>query len=430
MALAPKLDGYEFIELLGEGWFGQVWKAWDQTLQRHVAVKLLSREKYSSAAVDGLIEEARKMAELAKRDYLVKVFHAKKGITNCFVVMEYVDGGDLGSRTSAMDPMPWRQAVKYTLHAATGLAGLHKEGYVHRDIKPDNLLLDTKTDQGLLGDFGLAATVTAVPGRAGARAYLAPEVRNNAPHSVKSDVYSLSASLYHFVVGYPPGREPDPREALQRQGIPDPLQRAILSGLEPDPEYRNDLASLIGLLADCYWFPVRERLSTLPLYEKSKVGLRTSVHIADESTPTRFHPFNRDQLNSQIFKTGALVKIETVGNAEGHLTMLVLDSLDNLTIGFPQNGIGGNEIRAAQPHRFVFELTRPAGTTTFFVVWTREDVRLAPDQWRGWLEGSQEMELAEEKAIRTRGAKLLEHRVGRIPRKSYDYTEVRISHLS
>jgi serine/threonine protein kinase len=103
----PKLDGFEFLEYLGGGTFGQVWKALDVKMQVHWAVKVLHKDRFREVDARRLLEEAQVMARLPRHRNRIAVHQFKDGTTNSFLVMDYVSGGALSRLTSPSRPLPW-----------------------------------------------------------------------------------------------------------------------------------------------------------------------------------------------------------------------------------------------------------------------------------------------------------------------------------
>ncbi|HKB37386.1 MAG TPA: protein kinase, partial [Gemmataceae bacterium] len=137
----PKLNGFEFLQCLGKGAFGVVWLARDLTLDTFRAIKIVDPERFREQDVRRLIAEARAQAQLPHHRNRVIVHQIKDGITNCFLVMDYLAGGPLDRLTSLQRPMPWPQAVRYIAGVGDGLLEVHERGFLHRDIKPSNILL-------------------------------------------------------------------------------------------------------------------------------------------------------------------------------------------------------------------------------------------------------------------------------------------------
>ena len=234
-AIKPRLDGFEFLEHLGEGKFGQAWKAWDVKMKVFRAIKVLAKERFRECDARRLLEEAQTLAQLPKHRNRLAVHHFKDGVTNSFLIMDYVPGGDLRRRTSPDHPLPWGQAARYVAAVADALRDVHARGILHRDIKPANILWDPEPDEAVLGDFGIAVPSDLAGQGGGTRGYIAPEVYWGAA-SFPSDVYSLAATLLHLVTGEHPGEDAVPPDYANWPTLPEELRRIILAGLEPEPE--------------------------------------------------------------------------------------------------------------------------------------------------------------------------------------------------
>jgi aurora kinase len=177
---APRLDGFEFLEYLGGGKFGQVWKARDTKLHVFRAVKVLHKNLLPEADAQRLLREAQTMAQLPRHRNRVQVHHFKEGVTNSFLVMDYVEGGALSGLAQSGRPLPWGRAARWVAGVADALLDVHAQEIVHLDVKPDNVLYDPATDEALLGDFGIAVSLTEGSRGGGTRGYAAPEVRQGA----------------------------------------------------------------------------------------------------------------------------------------------------------------------------------------------------------------------------------------------------------
>ncbi|HEX7449172.1 MAG TPA: bifunctional serine/threonine-protein kinase/formylglycine-generating enzyme family protein [Pirellulales bacterium] len=204
------LGNYVLLDTLGAGGMGRVFKARHRRLDRIVALKTLTEQ---SAADDELIERFRReawaVAQLAHPN-IVAAYDADEADGLHFLVMEFVDGPNLSDLVRRRGPLPIDEAVRYTLDAARGLAYAHAQGFVHRDVKPSNLVLDASGLVKLL-DLGLARAATAA--NAGAELTLAGDVVGTAEYmapeqafdtrsvDARADIYSLGATLYRLVTG-------------------------------------------------------------------------------------------------------------------------------------------------------------------------------------------------------------------------------------
>lgn len=190
--LAPGdvLGRYEIQELLGAGAMGRVYAAYERALDRRVAIKVLIEEDG-----DRLVEEARAMARL-NHPNVVTVHEVATGESGAYVVMELVSGASLRSWVSS--PRPWREVVRVLTDVARGLAAVHAAGVVHRDVKPDNMIVD-RDGRVRVGDFGDESI-------AGTPAYMAPEVVRGERANAASDQYSFGAMAYELLAGRRPAK--------------------------------------------------------------------------------------------------------------------------------------------------------------------------------------------------------------------------------
>lgn len=222
---------YEVKERLGQGGMGSVYRAWDPELQRDVAIKVLKRE-VTPEDTEAIQTEAKALARLGHPN-VVAVYDL--GVTDgqLYVAMQYIPGTDLRRRTSEGEALAWQAAIDMFIAAGRGLAAAHAAGVVHRDFKPENVLVG---DDGriVLADFGLARQ----PGRdddrveiAGTYQYMAPEVRRGRPADTASDQYSFCASIWRTL---DPATEPGAPSPVMEELV----QRCLRRGLDPDPEAR------------------------------------------------------------------------------------------------------------------------------------------------------------------------------------------------
>jgi tRNA A-37 threonylcarbamoyl transferase component Bud32 len=198
---------YEVVRPLGHGAMATVDLAHDVELDRPVALKRLAE---NFARDDGLrrrfVREARLAARLA-HPHVVRVFDVGEDDGRPFIAMEYVEGETLADLVARRGPLPAAEAARLGMHMCAGLAAAHAAGLVHRDVKPQNLLLGT--DGALkLGDFGIAAghegTRLTVAGTVlGTAGYLAPEQARGEQVTAAADIYAVGAVLYELLTGGP-----------------------------------------------------------------------------------------------------------------------------------------------------------------------------------------------------------------------------------
>ncbi len=262
-----RLARYEIRGTLGRGGLGVVWRAWDPLLGREVALKVLHGARARAGATDpgrdALLLEARSLAQVSSPN-IVPVFDVGTADGVVYLAMELVDGGHLRSWLAAARRSV-AEIVAIFAGAATGLAAVHRAGLVHRDFKPENVLID-RSGRARVADFGLARALPADPsltghGRgeseddtddgmvAGTLAYMAPELLRGQRATIASDVWAFAVALHECLFQQRPfagttvmamleaiERGPAVPQALDRRG--GALRRVILRGVATDPRAR------------------------------------------------------------------------------------------------------------------------------------------------------------------------------------------------
>jgi hypothetical protein len=248
--LAPTtlVDRYRIERRLGAGGMGVVYAASDIHLGRAVAIKVVGSRIDAGAGQGRLVHEAQAMAKL-RHPNLATVHDIGVSADRLFVVMDLVEGGTLADWLTAA-PRSWRDVVVVYLQAARGLAAAHAAGVVHRDFKPENVLLGTD-GVARVSDFGVAGTLhdVAKPGGiVGTPGYIAPEILRREPIDGRADQFSFCVAVYASLYGQRPF-EPvdDGRRIAETQGRlrappvgPGPrwLARMLARGLADDPRER------------------------------------------------------------------------------------------------------------------------------------------------------------------------------------------------
>jgi eukaryotic-like serine/threonine-protein kinase len=241
---------YRLEELQGHGPMSEVWRAHDDTLDRTVALKILS----PTADLDRFRREAKVLATLAHEN-IMRVFDYGEDEAGPFMALEWLPGGTLESRL-ANGPLPPDETHRIAVGIASGLAQLHARGLVHRDLKPANILFDEE-GRPKLGDFGLArrtagaGTLTEAGTVLGTAAYLSPEQAAGEPAGAASDVYSFGVILFKMLTGALPfvadealallnmhRQTPPPAVETVQPDAPPELAALTAAALRKDPAQR------------------------------------------------------------------------------------------------------------------------------------------------------------------------------------------------
>ena len=203
------LPGYTFLEEIGGGSAGVVYRARQESLKRDVAVKVLRTAGADEKQIARQRQEAQILGRL-QHPNVVHIYEVLQSRGRLYLVMELVPGSTLAQRINAR-PLPPRQAAQLAQTLAETIQAVHAAGVLHRDLKPSNVLL-TETGQVKVTDFGLAklqsssATLTAPDSIVGTPSYMPPEQAGGDHHAIgpAADVYSLGAILYELLSGRPP----------------------------------------------------------------------------------------------------------------------------------------------------------------------------------------------------------------------------------
>jgi serine/threonine-protein kinase len=295
LALQTALAGeYSLQRELGRGGMGIVYLARDVQLDRDVAIKVLpSALARTAASRERFVREARTAAGLS-HPHIVPIHRVGEAGGFVFFVMSYVEGETLGERLRAGGPLAPAEAARVLREVAWALAYAHGRGIVHRDVKPDNILLEAGTGRALVTDFGIAhggATPgpDAEPGKVvGTAHFMSPEQAANAPIDGRSDLYALGVVGYLAVSGRLPFEAPSLPALLVRQateappavvraapGLPPALATAIDRCLARDPADRfADGEALAAALA-----PTPDAPPALPSTLRAWLGARNPLLV-------------------------------------------------------------------------------------------------------------------------------------------------------
>ncbi|MGK4002667.1 serine/threonine-protein kinase [Sorangium sp. So ce1036] len=286
-ALSPgaRIGRFTVLSRVGQGGMGIVYAAYDAELDRRVALKLIAPGRVDPEGRARLVREAQVMARLSHPN-VVPIYEIGEHGEGVFVAMEFVDGRTLRDLCGER-PRAWEAVLAAGIQAGRGLAAAHREGLVHRDVKPDNILIG-KDGRARIADFGIArpgleevslpsggpgvgvagtdplrAPLTAGSAFMGTPAYMAPEQASGAPATAESDQWSYCATMYEALYGELPFEGGDLHARLDRarrdllspappgSKVPSWVRGALARGLRARPEERwPRLDDLLDALAD------------------------------------------------------------------------------------------------------------------------------------------------------------------------------------
>lgn len=264
--IGQTIGKYQVVENLGRGGMAEVYMAYQETLDRYVAIKVMHSFLADEKGFLGRFQrEARAMAALNHPNIVgVYDFDVFEGMY--YIVMEFVSGGTLKERiedlASKGESLPLDAATRAVLEVADALAYAHGRGMVHRDIKPGNIML-TESGRAVLTDFGIAKilsgpTFTATGAMVGTPAYMSPEQGLGKPGDERSDLYALGVLYYQMATGRLPYdadtplavilkhvNEPIPSPTDLNDDIPDAIQNVIIKAMAKEPEERYQSANAL-----------------------------------------------------------------------------------------------------------------------------------------------------------------------------------------
>jgi serine/threonine protein kinase len=320
-------DQYRVMRLVGRGGFAEVFEVTDLDLQRRLAVKVLRADlPWGPGTLSRFKQEARAIARLS-HPHTVPIHFVGEGEGLVYYAMPYVEGRTLSELLRVEGRFPVSRALAVIDPILDALHHAHKQGVGHRDVKPDNIVIESGTGRPLLVDFGIAkwldgpAHVTDSGFIVGTPLYMSPEQALGSKVDGRTDLYGLGAVLFQLMTGAPPfegndsqeivGRhlqEPVPVAALSRDGIPPWLSRIIVRCLakNPDDRYPNALALRDALRAGRSGMQVESDVSAPPLG-------RVPATPFDEESPTMALPAARPRRRRALWLAAGLAVLAALG---------------------------------------------------------------------------------------------------------------------
>ncbi len=284
----PGFDGYTVLQKLGQGGMGVVYKVQNLKLDRIEALKIISPTFSQHTQLMRRFElEAKALARIHHPN-IVTIYALQESPAGQYITMEYVEGQTLGKKILTEGFFNWKSSVNIVEQLLTAFGYAHKEGVLHRDIKPNNIMLTT-TGQVKVMDFGLAKLylsqdITQTTHQAGTLAYMSPEQIKGEKLDQRSDIFAIGMTLYEMYSG----RLPFDRDLSQfriqqfiveeefsppknfNQSIPKDLSRLIMKALQKAPEdrYNSAIEMLEAFKAFCLTAELQQEITSTKVYTR------------------------------------------------------------------------------------------------------------------------------------------------------------------
>ncbi|PJF25850.1 MAG: hypothetical protein CUN53_10680, partial [Phototrophicales bacterium] len=261
--IGRKLGKYEITALIGKGGMATVYKGYQPDIDRYVAIKVLPPHPgQDEQFIERFRLEARTIARL-QHPHILPLYDYGSQDDILYLVMALMDGGSLSELIRRRGAMPPSEVETILSPVASALDYAHRQGYIHRDIKPDNILLD-REGFAALADFGIvkmletSSGLTATGGLMGTPAYMSPEQGQGLEVDSRSDVYSLGVVVFEMLAGKPPYQADTPMQLVFKQinapipdlssvrsGLPAALDEVMHRALAKDPDMRYQTATAL-----------------------------------------------------------------------------------------------------------------------------------------------------------------------------------------
>jgi serine/threonine-protein kinase len=242
-----QIDSYRLVNLMMTGQTSQVYEVAEVASGRHFALKMLLPEHVKSAEQRFYLFHEAEIGRQVVHPKIIKMLQVIKDPVHPYVVMEFFPSTNLKLRIMHKEPFVKENFKTIVEQAATALAFMHEKGFVHRDVKPDNVLVNASAEVRLI-DFALTKRMSKGKGGLfkkkgriqGTRSYMSPEQIRGEGLDARADLYSFGATMYEMLTGRPPFRASNPQDLLNKQIAEPPTSPQVYN-----PDVSDDLANLV-----------------------------------------------------------------------------------------------------------------------------------------------------------------------------------------
>jgi serine/threonine protein kinase len=299
--VGSRFGPYQLRRLLGRGGMGEVYEAYDTVKDRVVALKLMTQEITADPVFRQRMQREANIAGRLQEPHVVPIHNYGEIDGQLFIDMRFVQGTDVTGVLRREGPLPPARAVAIIRQIASALDAAHRAGIVHRDVKPENILL-TGDDFAYLVDFGIAAALTdqhltKTGAAVGTWNYMAPERFGADEITYRADIYALACVLYECLTGTPPYpsdslpalmsahlTQPAPQPSLQYPSVPTAFDEVVARGMAKDPAARYPTTGELAQAA-------HEALSTTDRHRAAALLERTEQHAPLPTAPPPWPPW-------------------------------------------------------------------------------------------------------------------------------------------
>lgn len=298
-----RIDKYILLDLLGRGGMGRVYLAKDVRLNRRVALKILSQERMNNPRAIARFQREAKVGAQLQHEHLVRVYDEGDSGGVRYLVMEYIEGKNIGQLIGEQSAIPWPTAARLARQVALGLEHAQLKGLIHRDVNPCNILVTVDgtaklTDLGLAIDLADQDNVTRDGATVGTFDYVSPEqARHSRSVDTRADVYSLGCTLFHMIAGRVPFpvtslpeklyahqlHDPEPLNELV-PGVPEGLADVVRKMMRKRPEERQQSPMEVAQALEPYAIESGWTTTTAPAATVAAVAARPAAAGAPAAT--------------------------------------------------------------------------------------------------------------------------------------------------